>query len=163
LDFALQDAALLEVVTVNGALKDLPPPVGLLRRNARVDRKRELIVVGYPARPGVLPVRNGAIDIEVVQRLNELFGMDYSNKYIAPGEIVLAPGGLAGDTPAWVFSHDATTLGGNSGSGIFGLSAPLGMIGLHFGGGWRRANYAHAMGAIARDNFMTDPRIKWLD
>jgi len=164
LDFSDLDAALLEVETTNSDGKALPEPIGLARKPTRVDRGTHVIVVGYPARPGSLPVLNGGVDVEVAKRLNELFGLDYSHKYIAPGEIDLSTGGLVGDTSAWTFSHDATTLGGNSGSCVFGLADPLGVVGLHFGGGWRRANYAHAVGAIARNNnFLTDSRIQWLD
>lgn len=164
LDFTNLDAALLEVETVNEAGNVLPESIGLVRTATRLDRRQELFVVGYPARPGVLPRQNDSIDIEVVQRLNELFGLDYGTKYIAPGEVNLSTGGPPGDLTKWVFSHDATTLGGNSGSCIFGLGAPFGVVGLHFGGSWRRANYAHALGSITRDgNFLTDARVKWED
>jgi lambda repressor-like predicted transcriptional regulator len=164
LDFSDLDAALLTVETTNAAGKALPQPVGLVRKATRLDKASKLLVVGYPARPGVLPTKNGEIDLDVVRRLGELFGLDYGTKYVAPGEVASSVGTLQGDTPRWVVSHDATTLGGNSGSCIFDFAGPQGAVALHFGGGWLRANYAHSLGASARaGNVLADPRIVWRD
>lgn len=164
IDFSDLDAALLTVESTNAAGQALPAPVGLVRKATRLDKASKLLVVGYPARPGVLPTKDGAIDLEVVRRLGELFGLDYGTKYVAPGEVQASVGTLHGDTPGWVVSHDATTLGGNSGSCIFDFAGPQGAVALHFGGGWRRANYAHSLGACARaGNVLADPRIVWCD
>jgi V8-like Glu-specific endopeptidase len=48
-----------------------------------------------------------------------------------------------------VFSHDASTLGGNSGSAVVDLGSNGGsVIGLHFGGMSREQNWAHAVAKI---------------
>jgi serine protease len=158
------DAALLEVEAINSAGAPLPPPIELVRDPAKVARRKEIMVVGYPARPATLPTtETGDIDMVVAKRLVELFGADYGNKYASPGEIDLTAGGVPGDTPHWTMTHDATTLGGNSGSCVIGFDEPLAVLGLHFGGSWRRANYAHVVTALSRDgNFLTDPALRWI-
>lgn len=158
------DAALLEVEASNTSGSLLPPPIDLVRDPAKIARRKEIMVVGYPARPVTLPTtESGDIDMAVAQRLVELFGADYGNKYASPGEIDLTTGGIPGDTPHWTMTHDATTLGGNSGSCVIGFDEPLAVLGLHFGGSWRRENYAHVVTALARDgNFLTDPALRWI-
>lgn len=158
------DAALLEVETSNAHHMPLPPPIGLVRDPEKIARHKEIMVVGYPARPATLPTtESGDIDMAVAKRLVELFGADYGNKYASPGEIDLAAGGLPGDTSHWTMTHDATTLGGNSGSCVIGFDEPLAVLGLHFGGSWRRENYAHVIAALPRDNnFLTDPALSWI-
>ncbi|QXT34876.1 S8 family serine peptidase [Sphingomonas sanguinis] len=146
LDLGLIDAALLAVETVNVAKTPLPAPGCLDQAVESADRAREVLVVGYPARPSSLPVTaTNDVDAEVVARLAELFGADYGTKYAAPGSITASPGGVTADPIGHVFLHDATTLVGNSGSAILSLNAPQDFMGLHFGGLWRRQNYAHAI------------------
>lgn len=158
------DAALLEVEASNTSGGLLPPPIDLVRDPAKIARRKEIMVVGYPARPATLPTtESGDIDMAVAKRLVELFGADYGNKYASPGEIDLTTGGIPGDTPHWTMTHDATTLGGNSGSCVIGFDEPLAVLGLHFGGSWRRENYAHVVTALSRDgNFLTDPALRWI-
>jgi V8-like Glu-specific endopeptidase len=49
-----------------------------------------------------------------------------------------------------VFSHDASTLGGNSGSCVVDLSQDgLRVLGLHFGGAARAQNWAHAASRLS--------------
>jgi V8-like Glu-specific endopeptidase len=57
-------------------------------------------------------------------------------------------GQVEGDGKSWVFNHDATTLGGNSGSAAFDLDGTIAIVGLHFAGDWLRANHAHAVAAV---------------
>jgi len=164
IDFTDLDAALLEVETSNAAGNELPGPVGLVRDMTKADARRQIFVVGYPARPASLPrTESGSIDEEVAKRLGVLFGSDYGAKYLSPGEVALPAGGLSGDTRAWTITHDATTLGGSSGSCVIGFDEPVSVVGLHFGGSWMRENYAHAVAALARDgNFLTDPALRWI-
>ena len=152
----------MEASNTSGSL--LPPPIDLVRDPAKIARRKEIMVVGYPARPATLPTtESGDIDMAVAKRLVELFGADYGNKYASPGEIDLTTGGIPGDTPHWTMTHDATTLGGNSGSCVIGFDEPLAVLGLHFGGSWRRENYAHVVTALSRDgNFLTDPALRWI-
>lgn len=163
IDFACLDAALLEVETVNDYSGSLPAAMELVRNQGMAAPRKEIYLVGYPGRPITLP-RNlsGNIDIEIASRLNELFGADYGTKYLAPGEIIQAAGQIQQDPMKWVITHDATTMGGCSGSFLINLDDPMGVVGLHFGGYWLRENYAHSMGAIAAgSNFIAGVSVNW--
>jgi hypothetical protein len=157
IDFSKLDAALLEVESQNGAGTALPGASALVRDQTKAERPRELMVIGYPARPSTLPLdQSGGIDTGVTARLNQLFGTDYGTKYAAPGQVI----GIEG----WVLKHDATTLGGSSGSCVIGLDTPTQVIGLHFGGHWLKENYAHAVGKVAAtDSFLSHEPIEWID
>jgi serine protease len=163
INFACLDAALLAVEKTNADGTLLPQPADLLQGLANADRNRTVLVVGYPARPQSLPSgRDGEISLEVAARLSALFGADYGTKYLSPGEILQAPGQHAGDAARWTISHDATTLGGNSGSAVIGIDAPFGAMGLHFGGQWLTENYAHSLAALhAETDLFRLPALAW--
>ncbi|MNP03748.1 hypothetical protein D3C76_956440 [compost metagenome] len=163
IDFTCLDAALLEVETVNSVGKTLPAPMELVRDKGKSDPGKVIFMVGYPGRPSVLPRdAAGKIDVEIAARLNQLFGADYGTKYLSPGEIMLASGQSERDARKWMLTHDATTLGGCSGSFIVNQDDPMGVVGLHFGGHWMRENYAHSMGALAAgENFLLRTDINW--
>ncbi|UIJ70329.1 S8 family serine peptidase [Aurantimonas sp. HBX-1] len=161
IDFTDLDVALLEVEATSEGGAPLPAPLQLTKAVTAADRRKELIVIGYPARPSSLPTTNGSFDLEVVERLGELFGNDYGVKYVAPGEVDESVGS-AKDPMGWTFDHDASTLGGNSGSCIVGFDAPLDVIGLHFGGQWLKANFAHSLGALAgMQTFLGQSPLNW--
>jgi hypothetical protein len=103
----------------------------------KVTAGRPIFTIGYPAEP-----RAGIYTSEV---LNRLFRHRYGVKRFAPGEIERGLGSAADGTGETVFAHDATTLGGNSGSCVvdFGNDGRL-VVGLHFAGAPKIANYAHA-------------------
>ncbi|WP_128629346.1 DNA/RNA non-specific endonuclease [Pseudomonas aeruginosa] len=113
------DMAILQVV--KGDL--LPPPLVLARQDA--EPRQAVAVVGYPARDS----RNDAGAME------DIFGNIYDVKRFAPGEVV----GLPHD--AWYLTHDCSTLGGNSGSAVLSIDGGE-VVGLHFGGQFRKTNYA---------------------
>lgn len=141
IDLQKVDMALLRVSrrSLTGAV--LPTPLSLAGSSDSVAHRREVFCVGYPARPSSLPVDDGGeIDMSIVQRLTELFGTDFGTKYLAPGQIIT--------TNAHTLTHDATTLGGNSGSCLLGTEGQLQAVGLHIGGSWRIENYAHALPAL---------------
>lgn len=162
IEFSDLDAATLEVETENQQGTKLPTALDLMRDPSLADAKRDILVIGYPARPAVLPRdAAGDINMEVVKRLSELFGTDYGNKYLAPGEIIVAVGKHPEDTESHMFCHDATTLGGNSGSCILSFNE-LAAIGLHFGGDWLKQNFAHGLGVLSgRDPFLADGGLNW--
>jgi hypothetical protein len=83
-------------------------------------------------------------------RIDALFGDQYGVQYIAPGTIDARPGAVEFDPHGWAFTHDATTLGGNSGSVILSLHGTMPLCGLHFGGDVLTANYAHDITVIRR-------------
>jgi hypothetical protein len=72
-----------------------------------------------------------------------LFGDVYGVKRLAPGMTHRPLGSLAGDKRRWVFGHDATTLGGCSGSAALAWTDSA--FGLHFAGRSIDANYAYAV------------------
>ena len=51
----------------------------------------------------------------------------------------------ADDPRQWIFGHDATTLGGSSGSPIIAWKDGGGGFGIHFAGTSVDSNFAHAM------------------
>jgi endonuclease G len=67
--------------------------------------------------------------------MRDVFGEIYDVKRMAPGKVASRPAGR------WYFTHDCSTLGGNSGSVVVDIDAGR-AVGLHFGGAFRQANYA---------------------
>ena len=84
--------------------------------------------------------------------LQDIFGGTYEVKRLQPGTVMQV------DTARKVFTHDCSTLGGNSGSCVVDLRTGL-VIGLHFGGGYRRANFAVALWALADDPLLKRARV----
>ncbi len=133
------DMALFRVAMKGGpdGKVDLPPP---LRISARPEQAgplpgRNVYVVGYPAWDGR---RN---DPEPMQRL---FANIYNVKRLQPGTVIRHPAGPG------LFTHDSSTLGGNSGSCVVDLDSHR-VLGLHFGGRFREANRAVALWELGND------------
>ena len=103
-----------------------PPPIDLMTREeiAALGPEPWIGVVGYPARDS----RNDAADQQ------RIFDGIYNVKRVAPGQVM----SISADS---VLHHDATTLGGNSGSVVLELESGK-AIGLHFGGVQRDRNSA---------------------
>lgn len=142
IDFTKLDIALLRVEETNAAGGPLPPAIPVSKNREALLNPVNLYVIGYPAPPSVLPRdERGLIRRDVVDRLREIFGLKYHRKYFSPGVTQSAPG-------TWVFDHDATTLGGNSGSLTGLLGEQLEAIGIHFAGDWLRANHAHFLAEV---------------
>ena len=85
-----------------------------------------IAVIGYPARD---PFRN---DVDIME--NYFKGI-YGVKRLSPGIV----SGV--DENTFIFNHDCTTLGGNSGSVALSLASGE-AIGLHFAGSFLENNYA---------------------
>jgi endonuclease G, mitochondrial len=121
----------------------LPPPLKLL--NKPLQPEQFIAVVGYPARDS----RNDA------GAMREIFGDIYDVKRFAPGEVVTVL------KDEWFFTHDSSTLGGNSGSAILDIESKT-VAGLHFGGQFRKTNYAVKASVIktllARKSWVTVSR-----
>ena len=150
-DFGHLDMAILAVETTNATGAALPAALPLIGNIDLAGAGSDILVCGFPARPDPNTLRDpdtGLLREDVVTRLQRIFGFAYSVKYLSPGQIQAGPGTLDGDVAKWVIGHDATTLGGNSGSIALFLGDPLGVVGLHFGGGTLRSNYAHALQAV---------------
>lgn len=133
------DMALFRIERTGGENRRLqaPPPLPLAVRPDQPGplAGRNVYVVGYPAWDGR---RN---DPEPMQRL---FGNIYNVKRLQPGTV------MRHVAEQKVFTHDCSTLGGNSGSCVVDLETHQ-VIGLHFGGRYRQANQAVALWQLADD------------
>jgi endonuclease G len=111
------DIALLHIGAVDGDGTASPKPIPLMTTDEiKATVGNWAAVIGYPARS---PYNNLADQ-------QRIFDGIYDVKRLAPGTIMaVSPDGL--------FRHDATTLGGNSGSVVVDLASGM-AIGLHFGG-----------------------------
>jgi endonuclease G len=122
------DMALLEVEgDVLGPLEPLDFSTVPLKRG------QEIGVVGYPAYDS----RND--DSAIARYFDGIFNV----KRFAFGEVM----GVSQRAPE--FTHDATTLGGNSGSKVFDLKTGK-VVGLHFAGDFKSANFAVPIEQIAK-------------
>jgi serine protease len=132
------DLALLKVDTSNGG-DSLPPPLPLSRKLKALQQKSDIYVMGYPARP----------QGEAGEVLMRVFQDEYFVKRFAPGFVQDDPDTAEDEGHHRVFTHDASTLGGNSGSCVveFRLEGRA-VVGLHFGGRPRDHNYAHAIARL---------------
>jgi serine protease len=147
-DLAHLDLAILCVEPVNEEGATLPSPLNLSGKPATEGAK--LFVIGYPAMPTTLPSdKAGKRRMDVVLRLGEIYGMTFGVRYLSPGLVMQTPDQLRPDAAdPWVFTHDATSLGGNSGSCVLSFDHQLDVAGLHFAGDWLRSNYAHAIDKV---------------
>lgn len=101
--------------------------------------KSEIVVIGYPARDSQRNPVEPAITLEIFEDI-------YDKKRLQPGQI-LSLSGLQNSVPT--FTHDCSTLGGNSGSIVFDYKTGQ-AIGLHFGGVFEQENYAVPSTIIAQ-------------
>lgn len=144
-DFNNLDLACLRVKASSGfpqALETLTPA-----SHVTLQPDTRIFVMGYPAAPGAnafIDPRTGQPSRDIGRRLANLFGVDYGRKYLSPGVIAIQAGGLAREDPRkWVMVHDATTLGGNSGSLVVAIQGQGEVVGLHFAGMPLTGNFAH--------------------
>jgi V8-like Glu-specific endopeptidase len=73
-----------------------------------------------------------------------IFNNKFGVKRLAPGTVKAGPGEIEEDSKSWICAHDASTLGGNSGSCVADLSEDgFRITGLHFAGINREQNWAH--------------------
>lgn len=158
IDLSKPDFALLRVASIScSGNNTLPAPLELSRNAGWMAPGKSIAIVGYPARPGVLPrTLDGSVDREGLERLRTLFSADFGTKFFSPGEVTTSASGV----PV-TCSHDATTLSGSSGALVASMDAPLQAVGLHFGGAWRTENYAHSLAQLIDQGFLDVPGIRW--
>jgi hypothetical protein len=139
------DLALLRVTPLgNGVAK----PLTVMSHDPGPLAGRNLYVLGYPAPDH----RNNP----TVQR--SIFGDRYFVKRLQPGAVMAPPPGATvrvkpcsmGAEPGDVLFHDASTLGGNSGSCVVDLDSNR-VIGLHYGGQYMHYNVAVALWRLVDD------------
>jgi S1-C subfamily serine protease len=121
------DMAFLRAAKTSDA-GELPPPLPMAPAEA-VQEGREVYVIGYPASDSR---RNDA------KEQRRIFADIYDVKRLQPGEI-------SGVQPsASLFTHDCSTLGGNSGSCVVDLETHA-IVGLHFSGRYLESNRGIAL------------------
>ena len=96
-----------------------------------------IYTVGYPGNPGFA---------EPLSLLEQLFQSTFGCKRLAPGEIEPAHAQVFN----WTLAHDASTLGGNSGSVVLVPGREGAAAGLHYGGTRAdpRENWGHMLGRV---------------
>jgi V8-like Glu-specific endopeptidase len=137
IDHSKVDVALLELAPA------AEPPDQVLALDLAPDwgqQETGVFIIGYPGNPG--PFGDSPTLLE------KLFKSTYGHKRLAPGLVTTAADQLAQSPRRWTLGHDATTLGGNSGSAVVVIGREIVTAGLHYGG--RRAepreNWCHVLG-----------------
>ncbi|MEM9670433.1 MAG: DNA/RNA non-specific endonuclease [Pseudomonadota bacterium] len=113
----------------------LPEPIPLMSDRIGIDRW--IGVIGYPLSDPRIPPEGREVE-------ESYFHNIYGVKRLSPGKIDDVPDGI---TMPWILAHDATTLGGNSGSVLLDLKSGA-AAGVHFRGHYKVANYAVAASEI---------------
>ena len=134
------DLAVLELEPVRG--RPFPTPVQVARgddaatQGALASRGRSVYVVGFP----------GSAASTTPDVFAELFAGVVGVKRLTPGVLTEGRGEVDRDERSWIISHDASTLGGSSGSLVVDLEAEgRKVLGLHFAGVPDRVNWAHGL------------------
>jgi endonuclease G len=130
------DVALLQV---DGLRTDKMLRLSVLSPDQLVNRN--IVAVGYPA----LDPRNDA----ALQ--DKIFGGVYYVKRLQPGVVRARAKVQSFENQVNAMTHDASTLGGNSGSAIIDVDSGE-VVALHFAGEYLKANYAVPMFELARDS-----------
>lgn len=138
------DAALLELEPV---ARGTPAPACLPLdfTNALDTLDKRLFLVGYPADPGYRHTPPSLLE--------QLFSSTFGYKRLAPGLVMTPTESLPNNPRKWSLGHDATTLGGNSGSAIIIIGRYGASAGLHYGGSWvePRENWCHTLGPASNE------------
>jgi trypsin-like peptidase len=147
-NFARLDAAVLRIEPLPDGPQDVPDALTVSADpDGPLGRLGSYCIVGYPAQPVYESGTVEGVDWAWVTRT--LFGNVYGVKRLAPGMTHRPVGSLPRDKRRWVFGHDATTLGGNSGSPALAWTGSA--FGLHFAGRSIDTNCAHAVSAITTE------------
>jgi hypothetical protein len=153
LNFDGLDLAILELEPVAG--RSFPPPNRVARGDDAATHGglacagRGIYLVGYPGNE-----RSTRPDLFV-----SLFASAKGFKRLAPGRIMAGPGEVPGDPRGWIMTHDASTLGGNSGSALADYDADgRVLIGLHFAGQPDMQNWAYSLERITPELAPVLPR-----
>jgi len=127
------DLALLKVNGRGSASEILPKPLLLQSCPSAVKAGAAVCVVGYP---------QADADRNDEREMDRIFEQIYEVKRLAPGFVTSVDKNGS-------FSHDCTTLGGNSGSCVIDLETAS-VIGLHWGGDYLEPNHAVTLPLLAQ-------------
>jgi hypothetical protein len=154
------DHAKLDLVIIRmDAVEEENLPKRILSLNIAPDWAEEnkiIFTIGYPGDPGPKGLQNYSTLLE------QLFKSTYGCKRLAPGMVVSS----VNNKTTWGSAHDATTLGGNSGSVVLVTGREYAAAGLHYGGTLRapRENWAHILGNTLQTKDAAGKSLKeWLD
>ena len=144
-----RDICLLRCDTKEGFPQALP----LFSDIETYEKDRDICLIGFPNRPSSWSSATtpppGYETIEVIDRI---FRNQFGLKRLALGEIEEKPGFFPGDSDRKVFTHDASTLQGNSGACVLDFNTCGDRVfGIHFGGKARDRNYAHALASFQQE------------
>ena len=148
------DVAILKVKPADGT--QLPPPLKLARQTPPGLGGGAMInvaVIGYP----MLDSRNN-----IAEQMN-IFRSIFGRKRLMPGYLT----GFGDVKTKWeamlhATTHDASTLGGNSGSAVIDLTTGI-VLSLHFGGVYLKANYGVPTWELALDSKVVDLGLNFTD
>ncbi|MBV8752601.1 MAG: trypsin-like peptidase domain-containing protein [Hyphomicrobiales bacterium] len=103
-------------------------------------RETGVFICGYPGNPGPFA--------EAPSLLERLFRSTFGFKRLAPGLVTTEATVMAASPRKWTLGHDATTLGGNSGSAVLVIGRDNVAAGIHYGGRRSdpRENWCHVFG-----------------
>ncbi len=137
IDHAKLDLALLDIEPAAPAQE----PLALDMSKDWGTPEKGVFICGYPGDPGLSPPYKLSL-------LEQLFQLTYGHKRLAPGMVTTTAEELEPSPRKWTLGHDATTLGGNSGSAVLVLGRETLVAGLHFGGRVSdpRENWCHIVG-----------------
>lgn len=131
------DMALMEVEGLANSRAALP----ISTKSPDQLLNREVVVIGYPARDW-----RSNVDVQ-----NEVFGGMFEVKRLQPGRIKETRRIDSFGNNVAAVTHDASTLGGNSGSAVIDLDSGE-VVALHFAGLYLDANFSVPMYELARDS-----------
>lgn len=141
IDHSVLDLAVFRIGPADAQPARPQLPLSLHLGPHTADPQTEVFIAGYPGRPD--PAALGSVS-ETDKVLKLLFDKLWGFKRLAPG--IITPPTVGPRT----LNHDASTLGGNSGSLIMALDRIPAVAGIHYGGNWGsdRANWGHVIAAI---------------
>ncbi len=151
------DLALLRLASDGGGAAK-PKPLTVMSEAPDPFENRQVYVVGYPAPDP----RNDP----VVMR--QIFGDIYFVKRLEPGALLASSAGpVIAEAPcsaqtqaADVIYHDASTLGGNSGSCVIDLETNQ-VLGLHFAGLYTKYNQGVALWTLTEDPLLAGAQVNF--
>ena len=128
----------MALLNVDGLPTDKMLKLSITSPEALVDRN--IVAIGYPAKDW-----RSALDVQ-----DRIFGGKYNVKRLQPGTVRARAKVKSFENVVNAMTHDASTLGGNSGSAIVDVETGD-VLALHFAGEYLKANYAVPMYELARD------------
>lgn len=140
------DMALFKVAQKSTSGAKAPAPLSIASTVTKMKKGRKIYVVGYPASDS----RRNDPD-----EMRRIFNNIYDVKRLQPGEVM----DIA--TAKALFSHDCSTLGGNSGSCVIDIESNQ-VIGLHFSGSYLESNRAVALWKLVKDPLLKKAGINFV-